>query len=139
MVERRAAQSIPAMGHVLTAPLALIALLILAAAAPPRAAGKMPFSVTTRGLIFTDDVASVTVLPGADLDLEIAGDDGPYRVEASTGALSTRKPVIWRWRAPAVPGLVTLRVENVRGRKVMDLHVFVMVPFAAVRDGRLNG
>jgi hypothetical protein len=124
------------MGHFLTA---LVALLILAAAAPPTAAVKMPFSVSTRGLSFTEDVASVTVLPGADLDLEIAGDDGPYRVEADTGALSTRKPITWRWRAPAVPGLVTLRVEDVRGRKVMDLHVFVMVPFAAVRDGRLNG
>jgi hypothetical protein len=116
-----------------------LALAILAGVAPAGVGGKMPFSVTTRGLTFTEDVASVTVLPGADLDLEIAGDHGPYRVEAPTGTLSTRRSVVWRWRAPAVPGQVTLTVEDARGRKALDLHVFVMVPFDDVRDGRLNG
>lgn len=123
------------MGRIL---IALIALLLLATAGPG-AAVKAPFAVTTRGLTFTDKVASVTVLPGADLDLEIAGEDGPYRVDADTGAVSVRRNAIWRWRAPEQPGLVQLAVEDVRGRKVMDLNAFVLVPFDEVRDGRLNG
>jgi len=121
--------------------IALVALVVLAAA-PPRAADPIPFSLTTRGLVFTAKVASVTVLPGADLDLEIAGDDGPYRIEAKAGKLSTltRRPAgTWRWRAPADAGMTTLTVEDVRARKVLELHAFVMVPFESVRDGRLNG
>jgi hypothetical protein len=118
---------------------ALAALLILAGAGAPPAAGRIPFSVTTRGLAFDDDVGSVTLLPGADLDVEIAGDDGPYRLEAKTGMLSAPRPGIWRWRAPGLPGLVTLAVRNARGRKVFDLRAFVLVPFDQVRGGRLNG
>jgi hypothetical protein len=118
--------------------IALIALLILATAGPG-AAVKTPFSVTTRGLTFTEKVASVTVLPGADLDLEVAGEDGPYRVDAGAGAVSRRRGAGWRWRAPEQPGLVELAVEDVRGRKVMDVNAFVLVPFDEVRDGRLNG
>ena len=123
------------MGRIL---IALSALLILAAAGPG-AAVKTPFEVTMRGLTFTEKVASVTVLPGADLDLEIEGHDGPYRVAADTGTVSVRRKAVWRWRAPAQPGLVKLAVEDARGRKVMDLNAFVLVPFDEVRDGRLNG
>jgi hypothetical protein len=117
---------------------ALAALLILAGSWAP-AAGRIPFSVSTRGLAFTGGVGSVTVLPGADLDVEIAGDDGPYRVEAPTGTVSARRPATWRWRAPGLPGLFTLTVRDIRGRKVFDLNAFVLVPFAEIRDGRLNG
>jgi hypothetical protein len=124
------------MGHFLSA---LAALLILVAAGAPPAAGRIPFSLTTRGLAFNGDVGSVTMLPGADLDVEIAGHDGPYRLEARTGMLSSPRPGTWRWRAPGLPGLVTLTVENGRGRRVFDLHAFVLVPFDQVRGGRLNG
>lgn len=133
-MEGHATQSVPGMGRVLSA---LAALLLLAAA--PGAAVPTPFSVTTRGLTFTEKVASVTVLPGADLELDIAGADGPYRVTTKVGTASIRRPSIWQWRAPSLPGLITLTVEDARGRKALDLNVFVMVPFADVRDGRLNG
>ena len=76
------------------------ALLILATAGT-RAAVEVPFAVTTRGLTFTHKVASVTVLPGTDLDLEISGKDAPYRVVAKTGAVSARRHSTWRWRATA--------------------------------------
>lgn len=134
-MERHAAESISRMGRLL---ISLIALLILATAGPG-AAVKTPFAVTTRGLTFTEKVASITVLPGADLDLAIAGEDGPYRIDARTGTVAARRNASWRWRAPSQPGLVTLAVEDVRGRKVMDLNAFVLVPFDDVRDGRLNG
>jgi hypothetical protein len=128
-------QSISAMGRLL---IALTALAMLSAV-PPRAAEKTPFAVTTQGLTFTEKVGSLTVLPGADVDLEIVGDDGPYRVAAKEGRVSHRTPATWRWRAPAVPGSAALTVEDARQRRAFELHVFVMVPFADVRDGRLNG
>jgi Peptidase M15 len=118
---------------------AVAALLILAAAAPPRAAGKVPFAVRTRGLTFTDKVASLAVLPGATVDLEIAGGAGPYRVDTRDGSEQRRTASTWRWRAPDVPGLATLTVLDARGGQAQELNVFVMVPFKDVRDGRLNG
>jgi hypothetical protein len=125
------------MGRLLTA---LLALAMIAARGPlPAAKEKTPFAVTTQGLTFTEKVASLTVLPGADLDLEVVGDDGPYRIAAKEGRVSSRTPATWRWRAPTVPGVATLTVEDARQRKALELHVFVMVPFAEVRDGRLNG
>jgi hypothetical protein len=125
------------MGRFLTALLALTML----AAVPPRAAEKekTPFAVTTQGLTFTEKVASLTVLPGADLDLEVVGDGGPYRLAAKEGRVSNRTQATWRWRAPAVPGVSTVTVEDARQRKALELNVFVMVPFEDVRDGRLNG
>ncbi len=116
----------------------LIALLLLTAV-PPRAAEKVPFAVTVQGLRFTEKVGSLSVLPGGDLAFEIVGGDGPYRMEARDGTLQARTPATWRWLAPDVPGLVTLHVEDVRGRKALELNVFVLVPFDEVRDGRLNG
>ena len=119
---------------------AVVALIILAAAAPPRAAEKVPFAVHTRGLTFSDKVASLTVLPGAHIDLEIAGGDGPYRLDAKGGGEERLTASTWRWRAPEVPGLATtLDVRDARGGKALELNVFVMVPFEYVRDGSLNG
>lgn len=115
------------------------ALLILAAAAPVRSDGKVPFAVRTRGLAFTEKVASLAVLPGTTVDLEIAGGDGPYRVDTKDGSEQRRTASTWRWRAPNVPGLQTVTVLDARGGKAQELNVFVMVPFTDVRDGRLNG
>jgi hypothetical protein len=122
------------MGRVLTALAGVLAL-----AAGPRAAVDTPFAVKTRGLTFTGKVASLTVLPGADLDLEITGGAGPYRVQAGTGVVTPRRDGTWRWRAPSLPGLVAFTVDDGRGHKVLDLNVFVLVPFSEVRNGRLNG
>jgi hypothetical protein len=124
------------MGRLLSA---IAALLIVAAVAPPRTAGKVPFAVRTRGLTFTEKVASLAVLPGANVELEIAGGDGPYRVDTKDGSEQRRTASTWRWRAPDVPGLATLTVLDARGGKAQELNVFVMVPFEDVRDGRLNG
>ncbi len=123
------------MGRFVTALLALTLLTTV----PQRAAERTPFAVTTQGLTFTEKVASLTVLPGADLDLEVVGGDGPYRVDAQEGRVSKRTAATWRWRAPAVPGLSTVKIEDVRRRTALELHVFVMVPFDEVRNGRLNG
>jgi hypothetical protein len=119
--------------------IAVLALLILGSAAPPGAAGKVPFAVRARGLTFTEKVASLAVRPGASVDLEIAGGDGPYRVDTKDGSEQRRTASTWRWRAPDVPGLQTLTVLDARGGKAQELNVFVMVPFEDVRDGRLNG
>jgi hypothetical protein len=78
-------------------------------------------------------VASLAVLPGATVDLEIAGGDGPYRVDTTDGSELRWTATTWSWRVPDVPGLATLTVRDARGGKSARLNVFVMVPFTDVR------
>ena len=131
-----AAQSVPAMGRLLSA---LTAVALLAGAAPrPAAVEKTPFKVEVRGLTFTDKVASLTLLPGEGVTLSVAGDEGPYRVEAEAGVV-TRRAGAFRWQAPDEPGLVTLKVQDAKTRTAQEINVFVLVPFARVQAGRLNG
>jgi len=118
---------------------AVAALIVLAFAVPPRAVGKVPFAVRTRGLTFTEKVASLMVLPGATVDLEIEGGDGPYHVDTRDGSEQQRSASAWRWRAPDVPRLETLTVLDAHGGKALVLNVFVLAPFTEVRNGRLNG
>ena len=119
--------------------LSLIVALLILAAAPPRAADKVPFAVRTGGLTFTDTVASLMVMPGAIVDFEIAGGDGPYRLDTKDGSEQRRTATTWRWRAPDVPGVAALTVLDARGGKALELNALVLVPFTDVRDGRLNG
>ena len=122
------------MGRVLIALLALVAL-----AAPAPRAADTPFVATAKGLRFTDKVGSLTVLPDEDVRFTVAGPDGPYRVEADGGAVHTRTASGWRWRAPLDPGLRTLKIADARQQKVLELNVFVMVPYGHVKNGVLNG
>ena len=119
--------------------LSLLGALLILAAAPPRAADKVPFALRTGGFTFTDKVASLMVMPGAIVDFEIAGGDGPYRLDTKDGTEQRRTATTWRWRAPDVPSVQTLTVRDARGGKALELNAFVLVPFTDVRDGRLNG
>ena len=101
-MEGRADQPVPAMGRFLSA---VAALLILAAAAPPRAAEKVPFAVHTRGLDLLRQGGQPDGPAGGHVDLEIEGGDGPYRVDTRDGSEQQRTATTWRWRAPDVPGL----------------------------------
>jgi hypothetical protein len=119
----------------------IIAALSLLAAAPLPVADKVPFAATVRGLTFTEKVASLSVLPGEDVSLEVTGPNAPYRIDAGDDASSvySRTTRALRWRAPAAPGLSTLKIEDARDRTALTLHVFTMVPIDEVRNGRLNG
>ena len=136
MVERRANQSVPAVGHVLSAVLALV---VLAASAAAPLAKTAPLAVRVEGFTFTEEVASLTVLPGEEVGLVVEGGEGPHRLEAKYGAALPVRGGAWRWRAPETPGLVELVVEDARKAKAMTINVFVMVPFGRVTNGRLNG
>lgn len=120
------------MGRILVA---LVALVILAGAAPRPAA----FAVRVEGFTFTGKVASLTVLPGDEVGFVVDGSEGPYRLEAKYGAVSQVRGGAWRWRAPETPGLVELTVEDVRQSKAIAINAFVMVPFSRVEKGRLGG
>ena len=84
--------------------------------------------------------AAAFVLPGATMTLQVTeGPAGEYTLKTKTGVVNSRGPRTWRWTAPAEPGMYDLRFEGSKARHAIDLHVFVMVPASAVKDGVLNG
>jgi hypothetical protein len=84
--------------------------------------------------------AAAFVLPGATLTLQVtAGPPGEYTVETKTGVVTPAGSRKWRWKAPSEPGVYDLRIEGSKADDAIDLHVFVMVPASAVRNGMLNG
>jgi peptidase M15-like protein len=115
------------------------ALVALATIVPGRAAAPDPFAVTAKGETYRDKVASLFVMPGETIALTIAGDDGPYHLVVDRGVVLSRDGGPFRWRAPEVPGLAKVTVEDERGRDRVTFNVFVLVPAAAAAGGTLNG
>jgi len=102
--------------------------------------GKADFTIAYNDEVSSFRDAAAFVLPGAALTLRVTdGPAGEYWLKAKTGEVNPAAPRNWRWRAPAEPGLYDLRVEGAKAQHAIDLHVFVMVPVSAVRDGVLNG
>jgi hypothetical protein len=102
---------------------------------------EIPFAVRVGGESFAHPVMSAFVLPGGVLDIEVLAPplDAPYELEARAGDVQKRSPTRWSWRAPDDPSHHEIVIhDRGRGGKV-TLHVFVLVPVSAVRDGRLHG
>ena len=99
------------------------------------------FAIAFSGEVSAYRDLSTYVLPGAALAIEaVNGPPGDYSATASAGALTTRGPRAWQWRAPSAPGLFEVRVEGPAIRHdIIALHVFVIVPADDVRNGSLNG
>ena len=131
------------MGRILSA---LLALAVLAGApdatttAAP-ATTALPFVLKAKGLSFGEKVASLTVMPGEEVEFRIEGGQrGPYRLEAESGSVQPRGASAWRWRAPQTPGeLTTIRVADARKGREIDVNVFVLVPISEVKNGVLKG
>ena len=101
---------------------------------------KADVTIAYNGEVSSFRDAAAFVLPGAALTLQVTdGPAGEYWLKTKTGKVNAYAPRKWRWQAPAEPGLYDLRVEGAKAEHAIDLHVFVMVPASAVRDGVLNG
>ena len=82
-------------------------------------------------------VRSAFMLPGAPLRLAVMG-RGPYRLRDRLGHEQPARQGGWTWHAPTEPGWYPLVILGRRGDSVL-VNVFVLVPFDALRGGRLNG
>jgi hypothetical protein len=80
-------------------------------------------------------------MPGETLSVSVvdAGEPQDYLMETSTGQAEFSGPGQWRWTAPQQAGLSKVTIENLRDPEVMTLHVFVLVPFERIHEGKLNG
>ena len=126
---------------------ALCALGLVGSTPPPAillAGGYDPktadFAIAFNGEVSAYYDTPAFVLPGAALNIQaVDGPAGQYTLTTKTGVVTRDGARRWRWVAPTEPGGYDLRFEGPKKKEPIDLHVFVMVPASAVRNGVLNG
>jgi Peptidase M15 len=102
--------------------------------------GTADFAIAVNNEVSAYRDVAAFVLPGAAMTVQVVhGPPGEYMLTAKTGVVARKGPRTWRWVAPPQPGTYDLLVEGPKKEELTDLHVFVMVPASAVRDGVLNG
>ena len=110
------------------------------AAADGFEAKKAGFAVAYNNEVSPFRDAAAFVLPRETMTLQVTeGPAGEYTLKTNAGLVNPAGPRKWRWNAPAEPGVYDLRFEGSNVKESIELHVFVMVPATAVKDGMLNG
>lgn len=100
-----------------------------------------PGQYAFEGLRLPPRVGSGFVLPGETVRVEIVdgGVPAPYVLIPQGGVARPVGPRAWEWTAPLSPGVVRMLAVDSLGLDSMRIHAFVMVPFARVSKGLLNG
>ncbi len=127
---------------------ALLLIFCLAGGAPAQAKrkprfdpGRASFSVRCQNLVLGYRLQAVTALPGEQLELEVldANWDKQFRLVAQAGDAAEHGPRRWRWTAPGAPGAYTLAILRAPNADLLQLLVFVLVPYGQMTGGVLNG
>ncbi len=101
--------------------------------------GKVSFSVQLEGVESIYREFAFYIMPGESVDLvaHTADPEKSFRLQSAlvTEALAGGR---WRFAAPALPGLYPMTVVREPDGERMVLHLFVLTPLSAVRDGKLG-
>ena len=84
-------------------------------------------------------VMAMFVLPNERVPIAVVNPSGTYEFAAKTATAWETAPGTWTWVAPTRPGVYPVEIREVGSDRTMTLNVFVMVPYAAMRRGSLNG
>jgi len=128
----------------------IVALIVALVAAPlPVAIAETPaasfseekagFTVQFKDLSTSYKVVGTYVLPGEQLTIAASGPTGGYRLQAKAGKATKIAKGQWSWQAPDKAGLYPLIVRRNGSRETITLNVFVMVPYARMQQGAING
>jgi Peptidase M15 len=105
------------------------------------APARAPFIVEFGEQSTSYHVLGVYVTPGEKLPLAAypltVSDE--YLLSATAGAVVRQGPNRWTWTAPRVAGLYPLEIRPAGAYSGVTLNAFVIVPFAALRHGRVHG
>jgi hypothetical protein len=100
-----------------------------------------PAQFAFAGMRLGHRMGSGFVLPGETVRLEIVdgGVSAPYVLLPQGGVARPVGPRAWEWTAPLTPGVVPILAVDSLGLDSMRINAFVMVPYAEMRLGVLNG
>jgi len=103
---------------------------------------RTPFTVRFGDESSAFDVMAMFVMPNELVPVSVAPSAGSttgYTMQATAGATSQVREGAWNWLAPTKPGLYPITIRQPGSGQEMTLNVFVMVPYSAMKNGRLNG
>jgi hypothetical protein len=111
--------------------------------ARPARPAKPPFAVRYRNVVSPDRVRVLTVVPGENVTLEVAGiaSGSGYVARPSAGRIASLGTMggRWVWSAPLAPGLYPIQVVSPDGGDSVTLQAFVVVPLNGLQGEVLNG
>jgi hypothetical protein len=120
--------------------------LTVAAARPaesPAAPTKPVFAVRYRNVVSPDRVRVLTVVPGENVTLEVAGiaSGSGFVARSAAGRIASVGTAggRWVWSAPLAPGLYPIQVVSPDGGDSVTLQAFVVVPLNGLQGEVLNG
>jgi hypothetical protein len=126
--------------------LALGGLTVVTAARPPELPApptKPVFALRYRNVVSPDRVRVLTVVPGENVTLEVAGiaSGSGYVARSAAGRIASLGTAggRWVWSAPLAPGLYPIQVVSPDGGDSVTLQAFVVVPFDGLQGEVLNG
>ncbi|CAM2010317.1 hypothetical protein [Acanthopleuribacter pedis] len=102
--------------------------------------GKVSFELVYRDEVSPYSVQSAFVLPNEPLDLTLRHQGGAtFKLHAPTLTVSQVKEQQWQLSAPPEPGRHEAVIHREDTGEQVRLNVFVMEPFAKVKNGMLHG
>jgi uncharacterized protein YcbK (DUF882 family) len=90
--------------------------------------------------VFPYQITSLFVLPKEKLVMEMLSEGhANYVVEVPRGRVTSMGGNSWTWRAPNEKGRYRIKISSPVLRQPVSLNVYVMIPYAKLKKGYLNG
>jgi Peptidase M15 len=101
---------------------------------------RAKISVKFKGEVYPFEVTTVFVLPKEKLVMEMLSEGhADYVVEVPRGSVTPNGSNTWTWRAPSQKGRYRIKISSPALKQPATLNVFVMIPYAKLKRGYLNG
>jgi len=102
---------------------------------------KTSFAVEIDGLVNEWTVMTVMRMPGETFTVDLIESDAGSNIKFASedGYISYESASRWTWRAPTIPGIYCVRLENRSADETMCIHVAVLNPLDEEDEEFLNG
>jgi hypothetical protein len=102
---------------------------------------RVDFSVKCQDIEFNNRIMGIYAASGEEIFIEVIApaDAHEYEMIYNGVAVTDRTANGWRWTTPEKTGLHKLIIRHETTEESMMLHVFVLIPFSAISEGKLNG
>ncbi len=104
---------------------------------PPKTFPQTGLTLKIKNEISRHEIFSAFLLPNEETELEVLHAEAECTARAEEGSLRAISRNKWRYRAPATSGDYVVQINA--SKKSVRFNVFVMVPFAEIKDEYLHG